>query len=221
MILLDLFKFAPTPLVSVVASLAAFKDSWYSIVLKDLEWIISVDSHLSHFTVRDLCSPEFLAIVTGPKWRDIVVDCIGAAQMAGDLGTSVATPQTSTVPCPQCSKLFSLRQLPGHMHRVHSYIHPARTFAAEDGVCRACLQVFHNRPRLIHHLRGSSPECFIVYQAYFDTLPQPLIRQLDEQDRSHAARCKKLGNSKLHASRPAFRLQGPTLAPISSNHAKT
>jgi len=214
-------KHAPKPLVSVVSSLAGFKDSWYSMVCKDLEWIISVDSNLNRFSSNDLRSQEFLDIVTGPKWRNIVVDCTNTAQRTGDVAASVATKHAVTTPCPQCGKMFSLRQLPGHMHRVHSYIHPARTFAAEDGVCRACLQVFHTRPRLIHHLRGSSPKCFVVYQTYFDTLPHHLIQQLDEQDRSHAARCKKLGISKLHASRPAFRLHGPILATISTKHAQT
>jgi len=190
-------------------------------IFKDLEWIISVDSYLDRFSSDDFNSQEFLDIVTGPKWRDIVVDCISIAQQTGDVAASIATKHSVTNPCPQCGKMFSLRQLPGHMHRVHSYIHPARTFAAEDGICRACLQVFHTRPRLIHHLRGSSPKCFVVYQAFFDTLPHHLIKQLDEQDRCHAARCKKLGISKLHASRPAFRLHGPILAPISTKHAQT
>ena len=137
------------------------------------------------------------------------------------LGVSASDRRTCDMPCPQCGKMFSLRQLPGHMHRAHSFIHPCRAYASEDGVCLACLQVLHTRPRLIHHLRGSSPKCFLMYQTYFDTLPDQLVKRLDEQDRSHAARCKALGVSKLLASRPVFRMHGPTLAPINTVCAQT
>jgi len=214
-------KHAPKPLVSAVAALANCKDSWYSLIFEDLKWIISVDSQLNRFSINDFNSQDFLSILTGPKWREIVVECINHAQHSRSLESVVPAAHACDIPCPHCDKTFSFRQLPGHLHRAHSYIHPARNYAAEDGICRACLKVFHCRPRLIHHLRGSSPKCFIVYQKYFDTLPPHRVQQLDEQDRSHAARCKKLGISKLHASRPAFRLHGPVLATINTKHAQT
>ena len=61
-------RYSPRPLVSIVASLSSFKDSWYSLITEDLKWLCASVSQLNHFTSSDFSSHEFLDVVSGTRW---------------------------------------------------------------------------------------------------------------------------------------------------------
>ena len=72
-----------------------------------------------------------------------------------------------------------------------------------------CLCYFHNRSRLIHHLRQSCYVCLMQYEAHAFALSPDVISVLDAEDRTFVAAQKSAGTFKLHVGQPVFTMVGP------------
>ena len=118
--------------------------------------------------------------------------------------------ESLSIQCHLCSLTFAnSHKLSGHLSRAHHVRHPARAYAGGNGICRVCLKCFHNRPRLIHHLRQCSKICLEHMVSTFPKFSLEMISSLDEEDRVSAACARAAGKSKLLAQVPVIRASGP------------
>ena len=200
----------PTPLKSLLASLEGFTSSWYSLIRSDLNWLLSTSPSLACFNQSDLNSESFLKICMSPKWKSIVHKTVFDNPGSFEIASQSSCKSSNPVPCPECNlMMINSHQLAGHLYRVHKRSHPARRYATSSGACCACLKVFHNRPRHIHHLRQCSPICLKYYMYFHTPHADSVLQSLDAEDRVQNLKARHSGVSKLHAAIPVVLRSGP------------
>eukprot|EP00973_Karenia_brevis_P011283 1526886-Karenia_brevis.AAC.1 len=77
------------------------------------------------------------------------------------------------------------------------------------GACPACMQDFHQRPRLLAHLEEKSARCKLVIVSIFNPLPDDIVASADAEDASYAKSLARSGRRRVFADVPACRLEGP------------
>ena len=148
--------------------------------------------------------------MTSPRWIKYINTALENTSNADVISKKGLTTVSCEVVCPHCNiKCKNCHVLAGHVARVHKIRHISRSFAGENGVCRVCLKCFHNRPRLIHHLRQGSISCLNQYILMFPKFDDDTINRLDMCDRVYTQKAKAQGLSKLHASMPSLQCMGP------------
>ena len=173
-------------------------------------WLIRNIPQLQGFTVDSLSSPEFHEYLMSPKCRTHILQATHIDPPTFGNHTLHIPEVSDSFPCPHCPKVYSVkRRLTGHISRAHPQPHISRSYADSCGTCRICLQNFHTRPRLIHHLRQSSKSCMHNYIVLYQPHSTDVRDSLDAQDRVNIQLLQKAGFSKLHACKPACRLPGP------------
>jgi len=215
-----LIKYGPIALKAAIAILQNNKDSWYNMLVDDLKWLSSRSERMSDFQMSDFLSDDFQTFLFSSAWKTSVYEA-GENSMKEGTDSHVSNPLTSAkcipVQCKICSVwLKNSHQLSGHLGRIHKLKHIARNFAHRSGTCSICLKGFHNRVRLIHHLRQSSYSCLMQYEAHNLTLTRDQTDEFDLEDRLATATAKRSGLSKLHAASPAVQFSGPKRPLINS-----
>jgi len=215
-----LMKHAPLALKAAIAILQNNKESWYNLIVDDLLWLASKSVKMSGFTPPDFASTEFQDFLFSRAWKSTVYDACESSLSelsTTRVPTAIVSTKCTPVQCSVCSIwLKNSHQLSGHLGRVHKYRHISRIFADRRGTCSICLKGFHNRVRLIHHLRQNSYTCLMQYEAYNLSLSSRQVSELDLEDRLATAATKRSGLSKLHASSPVVQFSGPKRPLISS-----
>jgi len=208
-----LINYAPLALKASIAILQNNKDSWYNLITEDLLWLASQSQKMSGFVMSDFLSESFQSFLFSSAWKTAVYSACDDLLKQTLAEPSIPSPVTATfhpVQCKVCSTwLRNSHQLSGHLGRVHKIRHISRIYAHNSGVCRICLKGFHNRARLIHHLRQSSYTCLMQYEVNSLALTQSQITEFDLEDRIAAAAAKRSGFSKLHAVAPMVQFSGP------------
>ena len=121
--------------------------------------------------------------------------------------------------CDLCNKTFgSKRALAAHSARLHGYRHVALLYGV-DHDCQACCRRYHNRSRLVEHLRDAHG-CLQTLQACFPPINDEQLRLLDEQEKQDTMLLKKDGWGCTKALHPMRRLAGPGLPPPGSVDAQ-
>ena len=164
--------------------------------------------------MSDFLTTDFQQFLLSTSWKTAVYtaceDLLKYIISNPSPPSSFTTKSYDPVKCSRCSIWCrNSHQLAGHVSRVHKLKHISRTFAESDGTCRICLKHFHNRPRLIHHLRQNSFPCLVQYDANLFTLVPSRVNELDLQDRVAAATAKRSGQSQLKACCPVVLAPGP------------
>ena len=112
--------------------------------------------------------------------------------------------------CEKCELVFaSKKALAVHAAKVHQYRALVQHFAI-DGTCPCCCRIFHQRSRLMAHLR-TMHSCMEQLRACFPPLPEVLIRELNDLDAAHTREMKAHGWFGTRALQPALRGFGPSL----------
>lgn len=120
--------------------------------------------------------------------------------------------------CDKCDMVFpSKKALAVHATKVHQYRALVQHYAL-DGTCPCCCRLFHQRSRLMAHLRTMT-SCLDQLRACFPPLPEACIRELNDLDAAHARDMKAQGWLGTRALQPAVRGVGPSLPPIGSADA--
>ena len=113
----------------------------------------------------------------------------------------------TSFPCTLCDRVFpSARALSGHLSTGHKVLHPLQKFIGATATCQCCLFYFTSRPRLLHHLRKGSDSCGAWIAENLSALPDDLTNAARKL--YTAAKCP-LGQTRLTATIPAFRVPGP------------
>eukprot|EP00929_Paragymnodinium_shiwhaense_P103596 TRINITY_DN67204_c0_g2_i1.p1 TRINITY_DN67204_c0_g2~~TRINITY_DN67204_c0_g2_i1.p1 ORF type:complete len:555 (+),score=90.87 TRINITY_DN67204_c0_g2_i1:56-1666(+) len=140
-------------------ALVQAEGKWASTIADDLEWVYTWSEKihsLGHPTTATMQWEKFIA-ENGKRWKTLL------KQLQEELRNGTIydlEPDSHKVPgeggvfgCGQCSMVFTTIQgLNLHCKKAHDRRSLARGYAAGDGGCWCCLQVFGNRPRLILHL---------------------------------------------------------------------
>lgn len=122
--------------------------------------------------------------------------------------------------CEKCDMVFaSKRALAVHATKVHNYRAVVQHFAI-DGTCPCCCRIFHQRSRLMAHLRTMTT-CLEQLRACFPPLTEATIRELNELDAAHTREMKAQGWFGTRALQPALRGIGPALPAVGSRDAET
>ena len=112
--------------------------------------------------------------------------------------------------CDKCDMVFaSKKALAVHATKVHQYRALVQHFAL-DGTCPCCCRLFHQRSRLMAHLRTMS-SCMDQLRACFPPLPEATIKELNNLDAAHTREMKAQGWFGTRALQPALRGIGPPL----------
>ena len=121
--------------------------------------------------------------------------------------------------CELCNGVFgSKKALAAHAARRHGYRNIVLLYAVGDE-CQACCRRFHNRSRLVEHLRAASL-CLRTLQHCFPPISDECLAQLDELERNATALLKKDGWGQTKALLPMRRLHGPRLPPPDTDAAR-
>ena len=115
--------------------------------------------------------------------------------------------------CDQCSAVFaSKKALAVHATKQHNYRALVQHFAVGTS-CPHCCRLFHQRSRLMAHLRAM-PRCLAAIRACFPPLAEADLKQFAEEDAEHT-RVMKMQSWFGTAMRAA----GPALPPPGSPDA--
>ena len=112
--------------------------------------------------------------------------------------------------CSQCSSQFcTYQRLSVHMFRKHGIKSSLCKHVGESTVCPVCLKQFHDRDRLLNHIRYRSRTCRGVIWAR-----GPVITDAEHEDILQNSRQKyrdlhASGHRRHFARAPAFRVSGP------------
>ena len=105
------------------------------------------------------------------------------------------------VECPVCAKVVAARGLGSHCAKRHQFLRLARFYCDGSGVCPVCLARFPSRPRCIHHIHHSKPECLRQLESGACALLDPaLVLALDAADAKLRLTARKAGISYLTVS---------------------
>ena len=105
------------------------------------------------------------------------------------------------VECPVCAKVVAARGLGSHCAKSHQFVRLARFYCDDSGVCLVCHVRFPSRPRCIHHIHHSKPECLRQLEAGACVmLDIELVRELDAADAKLRLTARKAGISYLTVS---------------------
>ena len=107
--------------------------------------------------------------------------------------------------CGQTQK--SYHGLQTHRMKEHDYVHPAQAYA-DGATCRACLCYFHERFRLVRHLREGKA-CLQWLTRRSEPMPTEERKERMKHDAWLLKESKKEGYLRPHAKCRAFRLPGP------------
>ena len=119
--------------------------------------------------------------------------------------------------CPDCGTFFaSLQKMAVHRNRRHKYTHPLHAYVCFT-VCPICLLQFHNRTRLLNHLKYRSSVCLANVLINGPILSEVEARQLDEDERSENRELYSKGLRPHTAIKPVYRMCGP-LPPFVEAH---
>ena len=120
--------------------------------------------------------------------------------------------------CDACEAVFpTKRALAVHAAKHHNFRSVLQHFAF-DGNCPACCRIFHQRSRLMAHLRTQA-QCLLRLRACFPPLSMDQLQPLIEADKEHAKQMKTQGWLGTKALRPALQAFGPGLPPVASQAA--
>ncbi|CAL1156660.1 unnamed protein product [Cladocopium goreaui] len=121
--------------------------------------------------------------------------------------------------CDQCEKwCLSKRALASHSARVHGYRHLVLFYATGE-VCHSCCRWYHNRSRLVEHLRDAT-RCMETLQACFPPISEEQLAAYDMEEHEATALLKRDGWGATKALCPMRRVHGPSLPPPASEEAK-
>lgn len=121
--------------------------------------------------------------------------------------------------CDQCEKwCLSKRALASHSARVHGYRHLVLFYATGE-VCHSCCRWYHNRSRLVEHLRDAT-RCMETLQACFPPISEEQLAAYDMEEHAATAPLKRDGWGATKALCPMQRVHAPSLPPPASEEAK-
>ena len=107
-------------------------------------------------------------------------------------------PPSAFVACPVCSKVVTARGLGSHCAKRHQHARLARFYCDDTGICPVCQSQFPSRPRCIHHIHHSKPECLRQLESgAFPLLDLALVLTLDAADATLRLKARKAGISFL------------------------
>ena len=135
-------------------------------------------------------------------------------------GVPAGLPEQSekAIQCTWCERTFSSRRaLAMHAHQVHGYVPLPKCFAFGNE-CWICKKLYHNRPRLIHHLAYSS-RCLSCLQALFPALGLEKLTELEAVDLAQAKEAVRHGWTRHKALVPVVKIPMPDLPPPGSGAA--
>lgn len=121
--------------------------------------------------------------------------------------------------CEICNGAFgSKKALAAHAARSHGYRHVVLLYAVGDD-CHVCCRRFHNRSRLVMHLRQAT-SCLQTIQQCFPPISDGCLAQLDEQEKIATDKLRQDGWGQTKALRPMCKFFGPCLPPPDSDAAR-
>ena len=97
-----------------------------------------------------------------------------------------------------------------HMFKAHGCKAQVRLFATAE-TCPICLVHFHDRPRLLYHLKYSSPGCLPKLLHHADPVTEQEADLLDAADAEQRREERRKGVGLRKAWLPAVRLHGPRI----------
>ena len=183
---------------------------WWTVVRLDHRW----KGHLRRAQVACLAFRK--AEAQGAIWEKSIQVQL---QQDGALAALDAPPAISTSwTCDLCEVAFpTKRALAVHAAKHHHYRSVLQHFAL-DGHCPACCREFHQRSRLMAHLR-TQHQCLHRLRACFPPLPAEVLHSLIAADKEHAKEMKLQGWLGTKALFPAWQTHGPGLPPAGSQAA--
>ena len=114
--------------------------------------------------------------------------------------------------CDLCSSCFpTLQKLSLHRFKAHNAKNHWRLFVYRHTHCSVCMKQFHNRERLINHIRYRSKPCRYNYQLRGYICNEAQACEVDlEESRANAA-LYSAGKRRHTAQEPVVQLAGPIL----------
>ena len=97
--------------------------------------------------------------------------------------------------CEECNLAWPTRSgLVSHLTRRHGHRNWLRHFAPGSGECPVCRVLFHNRYRLLAHLRKGSAKCRLhIELGGVVPLPEATVRKLDAAEAAERREAKRAG----------------------------
>ena len=108
----------------------------------------------------------------------------------------------------QCVQCPTPQGLNWHLFDIHGLSDPVRSLV-QGTVCKACMQEYGSRERLVRHVSTTSPRCA---RFYFECcIPYSIqdTEKLDEEARAQTRLLAKKGLRRVHAAHPPVRVEGP------------
>ena len=107
-------------------------------------------------------------------------------------------PPSTFVACLVCGKVVAARGLGSHCAKRHQLARLARFYYDDTGICPVCQSHVPSRPRCVHHIHHSKPECLRQLESgAFPLLDPALVRTLDAADAILRVKARKVGISYL------------------------
>ena len=230
-------KHAPRSLWFLIAGVE-HEDGWTTKVRHDLQWLL--DFHGWRNDMPDTLDVwEWLQYIgSTPEWPSIVRKAVGACKrfrnnaangklwerrmahgfQQDGVKVGAQVQHQSNLQCNICQKTFtSRRALAMHAHQVHGYVPLTKCFAFGNE-CWICRRLYHNRPRLIHHLAYSS-RCLDRLQSTFPALSKDKLEEMEAEDLEQANVAKQSGWNRHKALVPVVSIPMPALPPVGSMEA--
>ena len=149
------------------------------------------------------------------QWTGFVKSTVTHCVASGDLndpagGRTINVEAGVPFACHVCDAVcVSAKALRAHAYRVHGIRSSAAGFADTDGVCPVCCWCYHDRSRLVFHLRHDSRPCLAHLVDHFTPFHPDLVKLMDRSDTQAKMANQSKGRHCRFADLPAFRMPGP------------
>ena len=197
-------RYGPSRLPSPEAPI----EEWWSLIALADRWY----GFIKH--AKAACLAHRRAFAQALAWEKSIANQL----LSDDALAELDKPPSLTEPwaCEKCDMVFaSRRALAVHATKAHNYRALVQHYAI-DGTYPCYCRIFHQRSRLMAHLR-TMQSCLDSIRACFPPLPGEIILQLNQEDADHARIMKSQGWFGTKATQPARRCQGPLWLPIADS----